>query len=71
VEKVCIRGWITHPLSVDGCAEGVGKWAILVNSALKVLFRGGIVLHRVIKKKVFSILDNEIRPRAIARGLIS
>jgi hypothetical protein len=43
----------------------------MVNSALKVLFRGGIVLHRVNQKKVFSILDNEIRPRAIAWGLIS
>jgi hypothetical protein len=42
-----------------------------VNSALKVLFKGWLFFHRVIEKKVFFILDNEIRPRAIARGLIS
>jgi hypothetical protein len=42
----------------------------VVNNPLKVLFKGWLLLHRVISKKDFVILDNEIRPRAIAQGLI-
>jgi hypothetical protein len=41
-----------------------------VNNQVKVLFKGWLFLHRVISKKDFLILDNEIRPHAIARGLI-
>jgi hypothetical protein len=41
-----------------------------VNNQVKVLFKGWLFFHRVISKKDFLILDNEIRPRAIAQGLI-